>query len=241
MRDLDAINFRGKTILEIGSGRGGSAMELLDLIRDVPDSNIILTDIQSMDLTEFLRENPEWNNRLRFIQTDACELSGIRHESIDIGVGYNTLCAINAVPNKLIQALEKMYSVLKPGGLVYFEEEFPLSVAKSPHQKIWANQWQILKELLRKNNQAPNKEISPHALQKMLLHVGFKEVDWDQTENIFHAREVIPAFWDRIDYWSQALPQDVRSRYQTMAENWEGKMRKLQTMEIPVYTISGVK
>ena len=135
----------GKTVLEIGCGLGRTTRNLVSLLSAQPDTNLIVTDVSQQHLDR-IREGLKQSNFVpQFIKTDACELYGIKPESIDYIVYNFALCEINSTIGQGTVALSKFFSVLNPGGKLFIEEEFPISEANSSAQKSWANIWRVLK------------------------------------------------------------------------------------------------
>ncbi|WP_352169696.1 class I SAM-dependent methyltransferase [Proteiniborus sp. MB09-C3] len=81
----------------------------------------------------------DYNVDIRFIKTDGCELSNIEESSIDFLVCNYTLCAINSKKGSEILALNRFKEVLKFGGNLYIEEEYPLNFVDNPMQQVWSS------------------------------------------------------------------------------------------------------
>ena len=123
------LNFipEGGRIMEIGSGPGFQAMEIL---QHRPDLEIIASDFSSQMISlgkknyqklilqdEHIRRV---HSNLSFIQADAMDLSHFASETFD---GIYSLAAIKHFPNP-IRGLDECISILKPGGRMFFSEFF---------------------------------------------------------------------------------------------------------------------
>ena len=244
MKQIYDLNITGKTILEIGTGGGGTTLEIVDLLREFSDSNLITTDIEPIDLTQFLIENPDMQDRLRFVQTDATILKTIQPNSIDIVIGNYVLAPINSISGKAIISLEKFYEVLKNGGMLLLEDEYPITMAQGDKQELWAEQWSILKKIITQSGQKSFNELDPAIVKKILKDLGFHHIEIEKEEVILHESEVIPHFQSRMDYYMELISHQSgfdRKKWTTLRDSWIKKMKKSETLEIPSYLINAIK
>lgn len=145
---LNQMDLAGKTVLEVGSGRGDTTRVLVDLLSKFPGANLIAADFSAAHFPALQEEFAGRVLPVRFICTSALDLDGINAGSIDVLVCNYTLCAVNSRSGQATLALRRFWEALKPGGWLFIEEEFPLGQASSPTQAVWAEKWRILKAAL---------------------------------------------------------------------------------------------
>ena len=80
---IDTEDLNGKRILEVGSGRGDTTRALVALLSKYPGTALTVTDISDAHFQQLNNEFANQPVRIRFIQTDACSLSGITSDSKD--------------------------------------------------------------------------------------------------------------------------------------------------------------
>lgn len=240
--DIVQENLSGKTILEVGSGRGGTTRKLVDLLSGQPDATLIITDISDKYFPKLREEFQDKNLQIRFIRTGACELDGIENNSIDYLICNYTLCAVNSNPGLVTLALRRFWEVLKPGGRLFIEEEFPISKTDTPAQEIWSEKWRILKSLEILTGMFPYTEFSPVTLSDLCRLVGFKDVQWTADTEIFHGAEVLDFFQRRLDTILPKLPnKHLQSGFAQMASELREKTVRIGGMEIPFYQLTARK
>ena len=103
----------GRTVLEVGSGRGSSTRELVDLLSGQPGATLIVTDVSDSHFPRLRQELAGRGVELHFVRTGACELDGIENRSIDLLVCKYTLCAVNAHAGRAALALNRFREVLR--------------------------------------------------------------------------------------------------------------------------------
>jgi SAM-dependent methyltransferase len=142
--------FKPKQILDFGCGTGSTSMELAELF---PLAGIIGSDVSAPSI-EYAKKYCKKEN-LRFV--DFNELSGF--ENFDL-VYLN--CVIHHIPLQDRQAeMERLFSVLKPGGLIFIFENNPanpgtqLAMFTNPFDKGVVKVW-------------------PNDLKKMMIQAGLK-------------------------------------------------------------------
>ncbi len=244
MHSIQEIDLRGKKILEIGTGNGGTTLEILELMHKYPNSTLITTDITDIytNFSEFMKDYPTLISRVQFIQSDATILEGIEKNSIDIIICNYTLCAINSHSGKAVIALKKFFDTLKSGGILLIEEEYPIFSPENQYQKLWANKWKIIKiALISSLNRAYN-EIDPQILNEMLKMIGFREIEIEKGFNIQHKTELIPLFHSQLSNIIQNIKNNnLKKEISKMSKKLIKEIEYYESIEIPNFLIFAVK
>lgn len=244
MMDIHALDLTNKTILEVGTGRGGTTLEIIELLKKFPTANLITTDIVNVEdeLIQFCNGLDDVQKRIKFIQSDATELNSIPNESIDIIIVNYTLCAINSVIGKLTLAISRFYNLLKSGGILLIEEEYPIDSAKTENQLIWADKWRMIKTALISSGNLPFNEMHPDNLVRILSLLSFNEIEQEDGFNMLHHSEILPLFEYQI---TGSISSSRDSHLKKGLIKWAGKIKKkieqLEFMEIPYYRLSAKK
>ncbi|TFH26273.1 MAG: class I SAM-dependent methyltransferase, partial [Promethearchaeota archaeon] len=198
--EIDGLDLQNMTILEVGTGNGGTTLEILEYIQNEATTRLITTDLNVVDLNPLLFQFPAMKGRLSFIQTDATELLSIESNSIDILVVDYTLCAINSIPGKYTDALSRFKDVLKPNGLLLLEEEFPIGSPPGKDHPLWKMQWQILKKMVTLSGKSPNNEIQLEDLKNYVKKLNFSIENEVTGTTSLAFEEVYPHFLNRFEY-----------------------------------------
>jgi ubiquinone/menaquinone biosynthesis C-methylase UbiE len=232
----------GKSVLEVGSGLGRTTLNLATWLSYYPGTKLIVTDVTDRYFERIRSSLDPAITDPQFLQTDACELSGIEPESIDYIVCNFALCEINADIGRGTLALAKFLSVLKPGGKLFVEEEMPISEANIPSQESWSLMWRVLKsaQLLVQKRTVTN-EYHPEVLSKICELIGFVDVTWE-TSTRTH-----PLTWlePRLELLANHMPgfpsAQVKQVFVCLANNVKHRAQKHGQIDIPIYTLSAVK
>ncbi|MDT8717490.1 class I SAM-dependent methyltransferase [Clostridium sp. 19966] len=242
MKDIFNENFKGKTILEIGTGRGGTTRELAAILSEYENSHLITTDISDKNFCNLKKELLNYKIPIDFIKTDACTLEGIEKESIDYIVCNYTLCAINSNPGSEVIALDKFMEVLKPGGVLYIEEEFPITFTQNEKQEIWSDKWKILKSCTTLLGEATYNEINPEVLIKILNILKYRNIQLDVETALFLGKDCLDFFMLRLNRNINAIENTkLTEGIKELAISLKEKALKIGGMEIPTYSIIAYK
>jgi SAM-dependent methyltransferase len=240
--NLEQIDFSGKTVLEVGSGRGDTTRQLVELLVGQPGAVLFVTDISGAYFPQLKAQFQGCDLCIHFIQTDACLLETIPVGSVDYLVCNYTLCAINGEGGRLSLALSKFFEVLAPGGWLAVEEEFPIQQANTPAQAVWADKWRVLKAAITLTGGTPYQEIAPADLQSLCSQVGFVEVGWSPASSYFSGGAALDFFRERLDRLLPYLPNDdLRTGFYKLADTLLEKARQAGGFEIPYYSLTALK
>lgn len=241
MIDSASEDLAGKTVLEVGSGRGDSTRKLVRLLAQHPGATLIATDLSDAHFATLRHEFAGAPVRVEFRQASAHELNGIADGSIDCIVCNYTLCAVNAQAGLATLALRRFWKVLRPGGRLFIEEEFPTSQAGTATQEVWAQKWRLLKAATILAGGFPFSEFAPDTLAQMCRIVGF-DVSWQADAEFIGGANVLDFFQRRLDRLLAALPDDtLRAGFARLAAELHEQARQAGGMEIPFYRLSARK
>ena len=166
--DIENELLANKVVLEVGSGSGDTTRKLVDLLSGKPGAQLIVTDRSDTFFHELQEEFQARDLQFRFIRSDAHHFQENSNNSVDYFVCNYTPCAINSQEGLATLALRRFWEILKTGGRLFVEEEFPINVQNAPAQEVWTEKWRILKSakiLARKLPSIP----SPISLKKQAL------------------------------------------------------------------------
>lgn len=241
MKEIKNEILTGKTVLEIGTGRGGTTRELAKLLVKYPQSRLITTDIEDNNFDSLKKEFKNYAS-IEFIKTDASKLENIMDNSIDFIVCNYTLCAINSNPGTETIALKRIFEVLKDGGVLYIDEEFPITRAANPKQEIWAKKWRILKAVLNLLGVGTFNEIEPNVLQKILSMIGFSQLEWEPGYHVIEGSDSLEFFQHRLKKFLDLITNEKLGQgINEMASDLQKEMENVGGMEIPIYKFRAVK
>ncbi len=238
--DISSRNLNGKTLLEVGSGRGDTTRFLAKMVEREPGARLIVSDLSDAHFASLGEELKGIN--IRFIRTDARQLNGIGENSIDYLVCHYTLCAVEAEAGGALQALARFHEVVKPGGELFIEEEFPIELAKTPRQGGWAEKWQILKSALLIAGEKHFHEFTPENLKELCFAAGFTGVEWQSDASLLSGMDVLSFFHIRLERMVKHFPNAaLQTGFREWATALVEKMKVTGGMEIPFYRLHAYK
>lgn len=231
-----------KVVLEVGSGRGDTTRKLVDWLSGQPGVQLIVTDVSDMFFEQLHSEFQARDVQIRFICTGAHELHGIFDNSVDYLVCNYTLCAVNSQAGLAALALRRFWEVLKVGGKLFVEEEFPVSKQDTPAQEIWAEKWRILKSATMLAGKFPYNEIAPEILAGLCRLAGFEGARWTAHTELYRDDRVLDFFQRRLDALLPQLPNDtLRAGLTEWASLLYKKVAQVGAMEVPFYRLTAQK
>lgn len=237
--DIAQEDLAGKVVLEVGSGRGGTTQKLVDLLSGQPGAILIVTDVSDAHFPQLREAFQDRAVQIQFIRTDASDLDGVENNSVDYLVCAYTLCAINAQAGLATLALQRFREVLKPGGRLFIEEEFPIDKVDTSIQEVWAEKWRILKSVTMLTGSFPYTEFSPATLAALCRLVGFEEVEWAAETERYQGVEALDFFQQRLERLLPQLPNDnLRTGFRQWAVELREKAVQVGGMEIPFYRLT---
>jgi len=236
--NIDTENLTGKHVLEVGSGRGDTTRALVALLTKYSGTTLTVTDISDIHFQQLKDEFADQPIRIRFIPTDACSLSGITSNSKDYVVCNYTLCAINAQAGQAALALKRFWDVMRAGGKLYVEEEYPIDKIENPAQGIWSDKWRILKVATILCGGFPYNELQPETLTEMCRAAGFVDIEWSAYTTFYPGVNSLNFFHTRL----KRLLQDIHNPHLKqglleLASDLTQKVAQTGGMEIPYYQL----
>jgi SAM-dependent methyltransferase len=239
---IEYENLSGKVILEVGSGRGDTTRKLVDCLSGQPGSQLIITDTSDKFFHLLQAEFKSTAVNIRFIRTGAQALQGIADDSIDFIVCNYTLCAVNSKPGLAVLALKRFWEVMKTGGKLFIEEEFPPHEQDSYVFEIWAEKWRILRSSMILAGKAIFNEIAPDILEDLCYLVGFEQVVWTAHTEFYQGDDVLDFFDKRLDCLMKEMPKEkLRAGFAEMAASLDSKAVQYGGMEVPFYRLTAQK
>jgi len=239
---IDTEDLTGKHVLEVGSGRGDTTRTLVALLSKYSGTTLTVTDISGTHFQQLQKEFSNQPVRIRFIQTDACSLSGITSDSKDYVVCNYTLCAINAQSGQAALALKRFWDVLRTGGKLFVEEEFPIDKKDNPAQGIWSEKWRILKVATILRGGFPYNELQPETLAEMCRAAGFEDIEWSASTTFFPGASSLDFFNTRLRRLLQDIPNPhLKQGLSELASELAQKVSQTGGMEIPYYQLCARK
>ncbi len=239
---IENESLSGKIILEVGSGRGDTSRQLVGLLAGKPEAKLIITDVTDRFFGQLQNEFQSAGLQIQYVCTGALELQGIFAGSIDYLVCNYTLCAVNSQAGLAALALRRFWEVLKPGGKLFVEEEFPVSRQDTVLQEVWAEKWRILKSVMILSGQFPYNEIAPETLEALCRMAGFTNVEWMSHTGTYHPPDALDFFQKRLDNLLEGISvESLRLGFAEMAANLRDKSVWAGGMEIPFYRLVAQK
>ena len=239
---IENENLNNKVILEVGSGRGDTTRKLVGLLSGQVGARLIITDVSDRFFQQLRDEFQGRDVQIQFIRTGAHELHGIPNNSVDYLVCNYTLCAVNSQAGLVALALRRFWEVLKSGGKLFVEEEFPVNKQDTPAQQIWAEKWRILKSAMSLVGKFPYHEIEPETLEGLCRLVGFEDTRWTAHTETFRDVKALDFFQKRLDALLTQLPNEsLRAGFAELAVMLHKKVIQVGAMEVPYYRLTAHK
>jgi len=239
---IDTEDLTGKHVLEVGSGRGDTTRALAALLSKYSGTTLTVTDISDTHFQQLKKECSNQPIRIRFIQTDACSLSGITSDSKDYVVCNYTLCAINTQAGQAALALKRFWEVLRAGGKLFVEEEYPIDKKDNPAQGIWSEKWRILKVATILRGGFPYNELQPETLAEMSRAAGFVDIEWSASTTFFPGANSLDFFHTRLKRLLRDIPNPhLKQGLSELASELTQKVVQTGGMEIPYYRLCARK
>lgn len=231
-----------KTVLEVGCGLGRTTRTLVTLLSGQPGAKLIVTDLVEQYLEKTRSKLGPTQFKPLFIKTDACDLAGIDAESVDYVVCNFALCEINSETGRGTLALARFFSVLKPGGKVFIEEEFPISAASGPAQQAWARMWRVFKSaLMFIQKRPPSSEYQPEVLRRVFETIGFTDVEWEASVRT-HGLDWLEPRITQLEKYMPGYPSpQIGQMYIHLAKDIRSQAQESGKIEIPIYSLSAIK
>ncbi len=161
------------TLLDVGAGEGLIAFGALERMK--PHSKVIFAEISQalLDHSRTLAERGGVLDRVDFILADACDLTGVKSESVDAVTTRSVLIYVG----EKRKALSEFFRVLRRGGRVSLAEPINRDMDVDRPNSPIADLTEVLR--LKAAEESVNSSMLDFTERDLLLmayHVGFAEV-----------------------------------------------------------------
>ncbi len=238
---LQGINLRGLLIMDAGTGAANTTLWLAKKLKEAGGGRIISVDNDPETFPDAGRKLGKLAELVEFIEADLTHMPPIGSESVDLIVCHATMCAVNDRPLKAVKALSEFYRVLKKGGWLIIDDEYPLPKASNPEEEVQVKRWQTYKSIAELVEGEHYTEIYPEELAFAAGLVGFKDTELKKFEGgplseeaMIEWREEMPEMINEID------DEDLKVAFQKSTERtW--KTYKEQGAKFPPYYVIRMK
>jgi SAM-dependent methyltransferase len=237
---LKDINLRRLLIVDAGTGAANTTLWLAQKLKEADGGRIISIDNDAEVFPDAKAKLSDFRNVVEFLRADLT-LVPIGNESVDLIVCHATMCAINDRPLKAVRALSEFYRILKKGGWLIIDDEYPLPKASKPEQEVQVKRWQTYKAIAELVNGEHYTEIYPEELEFAAKLVGFKNVELKKFEGG-------PLSEEAMNEWKEEMPglineiedEDLKTAFRKIVERiW--KRYKEQGGIFPPYYVMRMK
>lgn len=199
---LRGIDLRGLVIMDAGTGAANTTLWLAEKLKDAGGGRIISIDKNPETFPDAERKLGELAKLVEFLEADLTCMPQIESESVDVIVCHATICAVNDRPLKAVRALAEFYRVLKKGGWLIIDDEYPLPKASKPEEEVQVGRWQTYKAVAELVEGEHYTEIYPEELEFAVKLVGFRDVEWKKFEGP-------PLSEEAMSEWKEEMPEMI--------------------------------
>lgn len=238
---LRGISLRGMVVMDAGTGAGNITLWLARKLKEDGGKKIFSIDNDPETFPDAKNKLGVLAELVDFVKADLTCMPQIESESIDLIVCGATICAVNDRPLKAVKALSEFYRVLKKGGWLIVDDEYPLLKASKPEEEVQVKRWQTYKSMAELVDGEHYTEIYPEELEFAAKVVGFKDTELKKFEGgplseeaMNEWREEMPKLISKID------DEDLKRAFQRATDRiW--KKYKEQGGIFPSYYVMRMK
>lgn len=180
---LEGVDFTDLMVLDAGTGAGGTTYLLAERMAEAKGSGRIVSVDMDPGSFELARKRlGELSAFVEFLKADLSDMPQVQNESFDLVVCSATMCAINDRPLRAARALAEYHRVLKKGGKLMIQDEYPQPRPAAPEDEVQVRRWQLYKAIAELTGEGHYAEIYPEELQFAASLVGFKNIEWQRFE-----------------------------------------------------------
>lgn len=194
---LRGINLQDLVVMDAGTGAANTTFWLAQKLTIAGGRGIISLDHDPETFPAAKKKLGGLAKSVDFIVADLTCIP-IKNGSIDLIVSHATICAINNRPLKAVKALSEFFRVVKQGGWLLIDDEYPLPKASTPKEEVQVKRWQTYKALAELIEGDHYMEIYPEELEFAAKFTGFKNVEWKRFKGGPLSEEV-------MNEWSEAM------------------------------------
>lgn len=198
---LEGINLQNLVVMDAGTGAANTTFWLAQKLTVAGGSRIISIDHDQEIFPDAKKKLGELTKPVDFVTADLTCIP-IKNGSIELIVCHATMCAINDRPLKAVKALSEFFRVIKKGGWLLIDEEYPLPKVLTPKEEVQVKRWQTYKALAELVEGGHYTEIFPEELEFTAKFAGFKDVEWKRFEGGPLSEEV-------MNEWSEAISKMI--------------------------------
>ena len=220
---LKGFDLCGLVLMDAGTGAANTTLWLAKKLKEAGGGKIISVDNDPEAFPDAKRKLGELAELVEFVEADLTCMPQIESESVDLIVCHATICAVNDRPLRAVKALSEFYRVLKKGGWLIIDDEYPLPKASRPEEEVQVKRWQTYKSIAELVEGEHYTEIFPEELEFVAKLVGFKDMELKKFEGgplseeaMNEWREVMPEMINEID------DEDLRVAFRKATERtWQ--------------------
>lgn len=198
---LEGINLQTLVVMDAGTGAANTTFWLAQKLKVVSGSEIISIDHDSEIFPGAKKKLGELTKPVDFVTADLTCLP-IKNGSINLIVCHATICAINDRPLKAVKALSEFFRVIKKGGWLLIDDEYPLPKALTSKEEVQVKRWQTYKALAELIEGEHYTEIYPEELEFAAKFTGFKNIEWKKFEGA-------PLSEEAMNEWSEVISKMI--------------------------------
>jgi len=219
---LEGKNLQNLVVMDAGTDAANTTFWLAQKLKVAGGSRIISIDHDQEIFPDAKKKLGELTKPVDFVTADLTCIP-IKNGSIELIVCHATMCAINDRPLKAVKALSEFFRVIKKGGWLLIDEEYPLPKVLTPKEEVQVKRWQTYKALAELVEGDHYTEIYPEELEFTAKFAGFKDIEWKSFEGGPLSEEV-------MNEWSEAMSkmlneiddEDLKAAFRKIVERiWE--------------------
>lgn len=193
------INFRRALVVDAGTGAANTTFWLAKKLKEAGGGKLVSIDNDAEVFPDARAKLSEFRKIVEFIRADLTSVP-IKSESVYLIVCHATICAINDRPLKAVKALSEFYRILKKGGWLIIDDEYPLPKASKPEEDVQVKRWQTYKAVAELVEGKHYTEIYPEELEFVAKLIGFKNVELRRFEGG-------PLSEEAMAEWKEEMPK----------------------------------
>ncbi|MFX0203860.1 MAG: class I SAM-dependent methyltransferase [Candidatus Hodarchaeota archaeon] len=219
---LKGINLQDLVVMDAGTGAANTTLWLAQKLSVAGGRGIISIDHDPETFPDAKKKLGKLTKPVDFVAADLTFIP-IRNRSIDLIVCHATMCAINDRPLKAVKALSEFFRVIKKGGWLLIDDEYPLPKVTTPKEEVQVKRWQTYKSLAELVEGEHYTEIYPEELEFVTKLVGFKDIEWKRFEGAPLSQEVMNEWNEAISKMLNELDdEDLKVAFKKIVERiWE--------------------
>lgn len=207
------IDLDGKVVVDAGTGAGGTTEAIANkAIETGASCEIVSIDIDRNDIKRTSERLGDKRKYVKFLCADLRDIPAVATDSVDIVFCTYTVCAVDSNPFDSLRMFSEFHRILKEGGRIVIEEDFPHPTKPKQEHKVWTLKWTIERSLQHLCNISHFREISPENLSFALRLLGFNHIEWKLFEGGRLGEHSLDWFDQRAHRYAELLENPVLNR-----------------------------